>query len=97
MRKVRLLLERALNRTFDGGRAVPTGFRKMALHDKLGSLRESRNIPDSLFSVAHQLRLVGNVASHDTDHPLPPRGQLLDLVASLKQEMILCSRSRVQR
>jgi len=97
MRKVRLLLERALNRTFDGGRAVPTGFRKMALHDKLGSLRASRNIPDSLFSVAHQLRLVGNVASHDTDHPLPPRGQLLDLVASLKQEMILCSRSRVQR
>ncbi|EOD39830.1 hypothetical protein EMIHUDRAFT_223383 [Emiliania huxleyi CCMP1516] len=41
MRKVRLLLERALNRTFDGGRAVPTGFRKMALHDKLGSLRAS--------------------------------------------------------
>ena len=66
------------------------------LHDKLRALRASRSIPDALFDVAHRLRLVGNLASHDSTHALPPRVELLDLVSSLRREMLLCSSAQGQ-
>ena len=43
--------------------------------------------------VIRRLRLVGNAASHDSRLDLPPREELLDLVSSLKREMLSCSRS----
>ena len=83
-----LYIEKALNQYYAHHPALPPTYHRMSFHEKLRSLRVHCGLPDALHALADErLRPCRNRASHPSEHPLPPREDITQLIHELKEEL----------
>ena len=83
-----LYVERSLNLHYAHHPGLPPSYHRMSFHEKLRSLRAHCGLPDVLHALADErLRPWRNWASHLSEHSLPPREAITQLIHELMEEL----------